>query len=345
MKDNMIEVSYDWEANRVDQNKILGFEKQASNLSFRDRLADSWYRFLERTFAPGCYYIGSDVKIPDYPRTKDIDCPSKLTITSEKKNASFGVDIELVVRFGSIFRDAVETHKILGKKLVFFRPIHIENSSVRIALGRRSFIENDTVVLQGSISKDVVTYGLNIPGDIIQVLRNTEFHFKNSKEYVSSSYQSETTYPAGKLVSWELEEGNGTSNLKISVDDLITNVIPNILTPSEVENVSSVSSSTRIVGGIKIVRGETASLVKTTKGTVEKPLVHTTLTLPKGSGTLTVSTEDAKLVVNALTALNNLSPNGFHRGLEMDELYRGKEAIYLKWHRGWSNYVEYRSGI
>jgi len=49
--------------------------------------------------------------------------------------------------------------------------------------------------------------------------------------------------------------------------------------------------------------------------------------------------------VNALTALNDLSPNGFHRGLEMDELYRGKEAIYLKWHRGWSNYVEYRSGI
>ena len=358
MKDNMTEVSYDWEANRVDQKKILGFEKQASNLSFRDRLADSWYRFLERTFAPGCYYIGSDYGAAlccgkAYGMDgEEIVTPSQLTISSEKKNASFGIDIELVVKFGSIFRDAVETHKILGKKLVFFRPIHIENSSVRIALGRRSFIENDTVVLQGSTSEDVVAYGLNIPGDITQVLRNTEFHFLKNKEYVSSFYWSEPIYPAGKLVSWELEEVNGTSNLKINVDDLITNVIPNILSPSEVgadntivNNVALVSSSTRIVGGIKIVRGETASLVKTTKGTVEKPLVHTTLTLPKGSGTLTVSTEDAKLVVNALTALNDLSPHGFHRGLEMDELYRGEEAIYLKWHRGWSNYVEYRSGI
>jgi hypothetical protein len=347
MKDNMTEVSYNWEES-PNQRRVPKFEKQASNLSFRERLVDSWYRFLERTFAPGCYYIGSDYGAAlccgkAYGMDgEEIVTPSQLAISSEKKNASFGVDIELVVKFGSIFRDAVETHKILSKKLVFFRPIHIEDSSVRIAIGKRSFIENDTVVLKGSTNEDVVTYGLNIPGDIMQILRNTEFHFKNNKEYVSSSYQSEPTYPAGKLVSWELEEVNGTSNLKINVDDLITELIPNILTPSEVENVSSVSSSTRIVGGIKIVRGETASLVKITKGTVEKPLVHTTLTLPKKSGTLTLSTEDAKLVVNALTALNDLRPHGFHRGLEMDELYRGKEAIYLKWHRGWSNY---RSGI
>jgi hypothetical protein len=343
MEDNMTEVSFDDGEESPNQKKVPKFETQASNLSFRERLVDSWHRFLERTLAPGCYYIGLDYGAAlccgkAYGTDgEEIVTPSQLTIISEKKNDSFGVDIELLVKFGSIFRDAVEIHKVLGKKFVFFRPIHIENSSIRIAIGRRSFIENDTVVLNGSTSEDVVAYRLNIPGDIMQVLRNTNFHVLKDKEHVSSFCRSEPIYPARKLVSWELEEVNGTSNLKINVDDLITNVIPNILSPSEVGNVALVSSSTLIVGGIKIVRGETASFVKITKGTVEKPLVYTTLTLPKGSGTLTLSTEDAKLVVDALKALNDLSSYGFYRGMEMDELYRGKEAIYLKWHRGWSN--------
>ena len=338
-------VSFDYEENPKQQKRVPKRKKQVGNLSFNERLVDLWYRFLERTFAPGCYYIGQDVKIPDYPKTKDIDCPSQITITSEKKNASFGLDIELFLRSGSVFRDAVETRKILWKTLVFFKPIPIANSSVRIALGRRCFIENDTIVIQGPTQDYTASYALNVPGDIADVLRIIEIGFLNKRESISCQrlgYGVGTT--AGKMVRWEIEEGkDGTSNLKIIVDDSNKKVMPNIIDADEDSGVLDEKKayvtrpSTRIVDGIQITSGEKASLVRATIGTLRKPLVHTILTLPTGSDTMTLHTEDVKLVVSALKAFNNLGPMVSSQGSEMDELYRGKDAIYLKWHRGWSN--------
>jgi hypothetical protein len=212
-------------------------KKQASNMSFKHRLIDVWYQILECAFAPGCYYIGKDVadKMPlqrCQPRLSSVPVTilpseaSRIAILSEKKK-SFGVDVSLMLHPGPAFGNSVVSHRVLGSMLYFFKPIPIEGSPVKIALGRRSFCENDTVVFDGTVPSEehsVNVPNVNVPNYIASALRSAQF-YSEQQERVACCLSS--PYSSGEPIvkTEKTDNGDGTSKLKIDVSDSIVKAL------------------------------------------------------------------------------------------------------------------------
>lgn len=394
------------------------FQKKAGNLSLLEKIADRWYRFLERIFAPGCYYIGKDVasKLPR-PDLNLGKIPSRLVVNSEAASASFGVNVVLMLLPGMIFGNAVVIVPFRRWRLCFFRPISMEGSPVKIALGRRSFVEGDTIVLDGTIpasNTGEYAYALNVPNYIAKTLRSLTFWFGTTAKYqpcgvrrilatdgaksaIAASSEHIFEYVNCRLssscsrgesvVSCVLsDKGDGTAELKVMCASRIVKVLPDVIKDDYDGNLPvKIGCAKRFCSGYIISRGdktevleqevrmpkkdsEESQYVPTPPGVeigvrleelgpsmkleygeadaVEQKagegLVQTqrTIVLAEGLAVLQLPLDKGRSVATALKAFSeNVSSIPLPQAELMDELFTGENALYLRWHRGWSNQV------
>lgn len=317
--------------------------KQKSNLRFLDRIKDSWYRLLEWAYGGNCYFIGKDIATSLLLR-KDRKVQSRVLVFSEARSDSFGVNQRMSLETGFVFGNAVQIRKFLWTKLYFFKPITIEGTPIKLALARRCFVENDTIVLDGRINE----FYLNLPSHMAAVLRSLAFDIEDSsdwplnvKEVVGCHISYPTVQKLVGIVCVRTDNEDGTSKLSISCagdTKVLERIMPTVLEVDvEPFGEASVASSEkrvplpnlkRFACGYNFTRGETTGFTDAT---------HETFALANRHGALLMPTEEAKNLERALKALSDSVCLGPTDPIALDEVYVGDKAIYLRWHRGWTN--------
>ena len=325
---------YGNERDIMDWDAFERHNKSKTNMIFKQRLQDRWYWLLEKIFAPGCYFVkaGSDVLNlnPDYI------CNSSIDILTEKGSHTFGKDVEINFVFGKIFYQNLVCKRVLGISLYFSRPFSI--GDIKIALGTRSFFENDTLVLACPPDIQERTYSLNLPSHAVSFLKAFKFICKKGeKEFVylyddikfsCYSYKgyitcSRTDYPE-----------SGKSDLNISVQYGIDLCYPIVEEGKEDEKYKNLYVyAKRFAAGFYFVRADKTGFVDEKQalfglrvGDDDGPAVDK----------VTLETELAKRLEKALKALDDSLAAIVAGGsvIPFDEIFTGNNALFEYWHRG-----------
>lgn len=321
---------------------------QKSNMSFKRRVADWFYKRLENWFAPGCYYIGryGQNRLAEHNTNKDV---SSIFILTNERDIDFGNNVRLVIRLGKIFSQHLVVKKIFNFKLYFFNPIKADDTGFKIALGMHSFVENDTIVFDVHQRMDdgLLEYYLNIPAHFIPMLRSVvsythEINSDESEERLLCSMMTPGIIGGKEFDATVLDETTETKKVKVvcssnDLDRLFPLKLDSDMSemsdyPMKVDFSSNLGRRTVFIRGYKFTKGESIGFTDDQ---------HKNFTLAKGETVIELRKDEADKVIEAVKALNlwACSYVPFEFNVPMDEIFVGDRAIYLRWHRGVENKV------
>jgi len=254
---------------------------------------------------------------------------SRFVICNEKKPVSFGVDVNVLFIPGKIFSEAVVVVPVWWGKLYFFRPIQVEGGPVKIAIGKRSFVEGDTIVLDGTEwTGDNSGYSLNLPSHIVAALRSLRFVNNSEGEKAICDSLSMPSTRGFSVVSCAFTlKGDGTVELVVKCTPKLSIVLPDIVVVANQEKneMTKIGYAKRFCVGYIITRG------------LKTAVLGREIVLAEGESVLNLPLDEAKNVARALKAFDetvSMVPLLPSRGL--DEMFCGEDALYLRWHRDWT---------
>ena len=365
----------------------LKSKKRKSNMEFRDRMSDRWHQFLERIFSKGCYYIGKDIALallknadPIMRFDVDVDMSgNSLAVLYARKTESFGLNVDIYLRSGYILAEAIRKVHVLGIPLYFFSPIHVDvgcdtldsKKDVRIAIGKHSFVDGNTIVFDGHpfITHDFCVFNhLNLPNHIVSVLRSIVF--KNYAPVISYPQSSFVKKMENQLWADRSDDLNsGTPDLnpmsELTVHCLSVPIKKILIAkegvsewPDENNRLNEedrkyeiAGDIPRLVGGFVFASGDKIEFADVPYPTMpscvyegntkQDNIKHRVYTLPVkyegfklavGEASFVLPKDKAIRLQKALSALNDNMCLGQIEGLELDELYCTDE-VFKAWHR------------
>lgn len=286
--------------------------KRTSNLSFLEKLKDLWFKCLEHLFAKGCFYIGKSIRDKIMEGEGPASCPA-ISVVTKEKDKDFGVNARIFLNSTKSFKGNIVKVPVLWGKLgnlYFFKPIQNKEISLAFAISKRSFFDGETIVFDGmNLGNE---YHLNLPQNILNILEGTTSGGR----------------PSSPLIEIVRERNENDTTVIIDCKQTDKVFIPIIFVDDQ-GGVTRKEYSKRSVCGYSVVRGD-----KT-----EVDFKHKLIKLAEGTTTLSLGHDDANELFKVLTSFNN-TYGLFYGGDEIDELYYGKDALYGRWHRWWTNSID-----